>query len=232
MKINVIMPMLGEGSRMKGLQGTIKPLMALPDGDLFFIKALSSLKEYEIDNLVLVVREEYAKEFMNMRIKLSKSCNRLCIISNKTTQSHYESFCIGFNALRDYAPTEYCQESLVVLDCDIYAPLPLFTDFCTAGLFTFRDLSDEANKSYVSTIGSKAIQIAEKERISGDAVFGAYLFNDVQLLEEIVDELKCLRNMSDVYKILLLRGDKVRIKMVENVMMYGTKEEFVRIETI
>lgn len=232
MKINVIMPMLGEGSRMKGLQGTIKPLMALPDGDLFFVKALSSLEEYEIDSLVLVVREEYAQEFINMRGKLSKSCNRLYIISHKPTQSHYESFCVGFNALRDYAPMEYGRESLVVLDCDIYAPLPLFTDFCAAGLFTFRDLSNEANKSYVSTIGSKAIQIAEKERISGNAVFGAYLFNDVQLLEEIVDELKCLRNMSDVYKILLLRGDKVKVKTVKDVMLYGTKEEFLKIEAI
>ena len=60
-EVNVIMPMLGGGTRVKGFQDTCKPLMILPDGELFFLKALRSLKNYQIDTLCLVVLKEYGK---------------------------------------------------------------------------------------------------------------------------------------------------------------------------
>ena len=35
--------MLGGGTRMQGCQPTCKPLMRLPDGERFFVRALESL---------------------------------------------------------------------------------------------------------------------------------------------------------------------------------------------
>ena len=46
-EINVIMPMLGGGTRMQNMQNTCKPLYKLPSGRPLFLKALESLKNYK-----------------------------------------------------------------------------------------------------------------------------------------------------------------------------------------
>lgn len=237
-RIDVIMPMLGEGSRMRGIQNTIKPLMRFSDGKVFFIKALDSLRNYEIDNLVLVVREEYLEQYEDIRTQvfLSTGCHNLDIYPYHATGSHYESFCVGFRRLQQIksCQTFFFDSRLVVLDCDIYSRLPVVGHRDSSSiLFVFEDRGDEANKCYVKTDSLKnVIEIAEKRRISDMAVFGAYLFSDLNTLDYIVSEFEFLKNMSDILKIFLISGRNIKTKRIREVELYGTREEFLAIEKV
>lgn len=232
MKVNVIMPMLGDGTRMKGVQDDLpKPLKKFPDGDLFFIKALSSLEAYEINKLTLIVRLEHYTQFTELRdtVKQISGCDDCVIIPYGPTSCHYDSFKVGFDYWRNDAL--FYLNNLIVIDCDIYAELPVWEETdSAASLFTFNDSSVIANKSYVMGWGNKVTNIAEKKRISNQAVFGAYLFRDIELLAKIMDDSKReLTNMSDLYREIILQGSKVTKKTIYNPMMFGTTKEYKQI---
>lgn len=228
-KVNVIMPMLGRGTRMDGIQDVCKPLMSLPDGDMFFLKSLSSLKNYDIQILVLVVLEEYYEEFVNLYDKISEvtKARKIIIIRHTATKNVIETFRIGFKYFINSGANKTIP--LFCLDCDIYGEIPKFDKKhgeC-GRLFWFE--SDNPNKSYILTEEDSVVdKIEEKCVISNKAVFGAYLFEDFVLLYSslLTDVARNFEYISDLFKFFLKYGNLVYASYVNNVINFGTIEEF------
>lgn len=219
MKVDVIMPMLGRGERMENCQDTCKPLMRLPDGERFFIRALRSLENYEIRNLVMVVLEDFGKEFFELSTELSTefSIDRIVMVTHAPTKNAVETLKIGVNQLNllshDNLP-------IIVLDCDIYGELPLVEQVFDANIFYFS--SNNPNKSYIETDSEgMVVNIAEKVVISDKAVMGAYFFGSLSAIEPQPD----FAYVSDLIKQMVKEGKKVSSLSVDKVTNFGTLQE-------
>lgn len=217
--VNVIMPMLGGGTRMQGVQKTCKPLMKLPNGEHFFVKALSSLRNYHVSKLVLLVLEEYADEFRKS-FEYDLPFDELKVVPHCPTNSPVESLMVGLQYVDDDLP-------LFSLDCDIFAEIPLveLSDDVFGKLFTFNDTI--GNKSYVTTTkDGYVLNVEEKRMISNDAVFGSYLFIDVKKMKRYVENAGYL---SQIFKNALHSGERVLAERIEgSVKMFGTLEELLK----
>jgi len=217
--VNVIMPMLGGGTRMQGVQKTCKPLMKLPNGEHFFVKALSSLRNYHVSKLVLLVLEEYADEFRKS-FEYDLPFDELKVVQHCQTNSPVESLMVGLQYVDDDLP-------LFSLDCDIFAEIPLveLSDDVFGKLFTFNDTI--GNKSYVTTTkDGYVLNVEEKRMISNDAVFGSYLFIDVKKMKRYVENAGYL---SQIFKNALHSGERVSAERIEgSVKMFGTLEELLK----
>ena len=230
--VNVLMPMLGGGTRMFSIQSNCKPLMSLPDGNLFFLKALSSLENYNIDTVCLVVLEEYFDTFCKLleTVKSISNANFVKIISHNPTDSPFSSVCVGMNE----NPFNDSDIPCFILDCDIYCKIPFVNmgDDIDGNLFYFIDTNP--NKCFIKTIKEGDVEIVkdirEKEAISDKSIFGAYLFRDSNLINSISSELKNKKekpsNVSDFFRYLLETGKNVSAVSLRNVLNFGTKEEY------
>lgn len=218
-KVNVIMPMLGGGTRVKGFQDTCKPLMILPDGELFFLKALSSLKNYQIDTLCLVVLKEYEKDFKELSNKIMKvsKCRSLIIISHEPTSTPIETVKIGIEKIQNELP-------IFILDCDIYSEIPLIKieNNSFGYLFYFHDIT--GNKSYIRLSDNHVIEVKEKQLISNNAIFGAYLFTSKKRLTSKLYQGD-LKYISDLFRIAVEDGCYISATKLYRVINYGTIEE-------
>ena len=230
MKVNVVMPMLGQGSRMLGVQNTCKPLMKLPTGERFFMKALTSLKNYDIQCLVLVVLKDYYNDFLELEGEVQKLSNAkfIAVIPHDPTKTPVESFRIGFRFIWGNWGDK-CYLPVFCLDCDIYGEIPTFTNenLEVGRLFYFHNAVP--NKCYIETLphnSSVVSRIAEKRVISDKAVIGAYLFEDVVSLHRILFYSSAwFGYLSDVFRALLKEGEVIGASPVANVTTFGTLEE-------
>lgn len=215
MKINVIMPMLGRGTRMYGIQNTVKPLIEFPDKKPFFLKALESLSNYEIDTLVLVIPIDYQYGFMRHMDTLHKMKNvhNVIFCCCDYTVTPCETVLKGLSVKTNDLP-------IIVLDCDIYSVLPVYNKIKPdeAHLFTFTTTTK--NKSYIAFDKNKVTDIKEKNPITDMAVFGAYMFGSKNLLQDKIDQCKYL---SDVVKNCL---PNVSFQQLKEHLEFGTAQEF------
>lgn len=215
MKINVIMPMLGRGTRMYGIQNTVKPLIEFPDKKPFFLKALESLSNYEIDTLSLVVPKEYEHNFIQHTKTLyaMKNIHNIVFHCCEYTATPCETVSKALDAKTEDLP-------VVVLDCDIYSVLPVFDKIKPdeAHLFTFTTTTK--NKSYIAFDKNKVTDIKEKNPITNMAVFGAYMFGSKKLLQDKIGNCKYL---SDVVKNCL---PNVSFQQLKEHLEFGTAQEF------
>lgn len=225
-KVDVIMPMLGGGTRMKNMQNTCKPLYKLPNGEILFLKALESLKNYDVDNLILVIREEFFWDFKALVPEVQKRVPNaeITLYSHKPTKNQVESFVLGLDALEE----SKVPHPIISLDCDITGELPNEKQpmDTVASVFGFKH--DNPNKSFIQYEGNKVTKIVEKQAISDMAVFGAYKFNDLTLLRNLLKtNLDRFEYMSQIYSdIIDYNLGLVTWQEVKNVKNYGTKEEW------
>lgn len=231
MECNVIMPMLGQGSRMAGVQPTCKPLMKLPTGETFFLKALSSLTHFDIKTIFLVVLEEHFFEFLPLtsRVHFLTKCRCVRYVPHGPTASPVESFRLAFERLWELNAVRNLP--LIVLDCDIYSEIPkMKRERGEWGhLFWFAD--SNPNKCYIETTEDKnrVIEIVEKQPISEKAVFGAYLFENIRGLRKILcQEGEKFQYMSDIFK-AALPDAKIGCTQLSNVSSFGTLEELQKL---
>ena len=233
MKVNVIMPMLGGGTRMQGCQPTCKPLMRLPDGERFFVRALESLSQYQIEDLVLVVLPDYFYEFNDIleHVKEISKAKRIRVMQHESTRTPVETFRIGFERLNMTA--EHRNLPLFCLDCDIYGLIPPFlnTNLECGRMFWFP--SENPNKCYIETLphnSSVVCRVVEKKVISDKGVIGAYLFEDIPYLRRLIqyggtDLPGRFDYISDIFAYMLKDGQVVGASPADSVTNYGTLEE-------
>jgi len=226
MEVNVIMPMLGKGTRMQGCQATCKPLMTLPDGTRFFMRALESLKNYKVNVLILVVLPEYFNDFCDLAPQVQEIVHAkegIKIMQHEATPSPIDTFLIGFDRLWLYTSRNL---PLFVLDCDIYGEIPEFRGELEDGrLFWFP--SDAPNKSYIETEeGTDVVKrVVEKQVISNKAVMGAYLFENIPLLHRIAETLRGEEYISQLFDRMLEEKAHIMSSEVASVTNFGTLEE-------
>lgn len=228
--INVIMPMLGGGTRMAAMQQTCKPLMTLPDGTHFFRKALQSLANYKVHSLALVVLEDFLEDFQALKSKIKEEtrCDFLFIIPHSSTPTPVHSVMVGIKRCPCLINSPL---PLVILDCDIYGILPPIPEeqATTARLFWFHDCNP--NKSFIESAKddeTRVIKVVEKQAISDKSILGAYMFYDKSVFEFLKEHLtEEYKYVTDVLNYYLRQGKIVKCSPVEGrVSNFGTREEY------
>lgn len=225
-KVNVLMPMLGGGTRMKGAQKTCKPLYVLPSGEHLFVHALTSLKNYDIQNLILMVLPEYEAQFQEIVAtevtSLLSPKTKIYVVSTPSTPNQVATVLTGFKWMKQNLRKD--SYPIISLDCDIQGDLPILElQDAYGGLFGFKH--NNPNKSFIETEDDKVINIVEKQAISDMAVFGAYMFSPTFLLEQL-DLYLQYEYISQIFQRMITEGHKITWKKVEGVRNYGTIEEW------
>lgn len=223
--ITVLMPMCGSGSRMYNLQNTIKPLYKLPSGEYLFEHALKSLNQYSIEHLICIVPSKYRGAFLEILNGHPEIASYEVMSPDNQPPEQVDTVDYGL------ANSTFIREEqpIVVLDCDIYAPLPAYEIRKTnerAHLFTFKH--NNPNKSFIEPVsedGKVVRRIVEKEMISDQAVMGAYMFKDEFTLNKAIKQGH-KGYMSSVVMNVIENGRAVGYTEVEGVENYGTLEEY------
>jgi NDP-sugar pyrophosphorylase family protein len=235
MKLNLVMPMGGGGTRF-GRNGyeTPKPLIDL-NGKPFFYWATESIAKYvELATLTFAVLQKHVDKFE----------------IDKVIKYYYPKAYI--NVIPEVLPGAVltCMEGVKNLnenepvlfnDCDHSFICNPFYDFCRkeefetidGGILTFK--SDDARFSYVAYGEDGYVnRTVEKEVISNDAICGAYFFRNKQIFTQATEKYlkNCSYNefyVSGVYNVLANEGYKIKSFNVDEHISFGTPEEYEKV---
>lgn len=223
--INVLMPMLGGGTRMKGAQNTCKPLYKLPNGGHLFVEALKSLSNYNVHELILLVLPEYEDDFRKVVAEEVEpkfgNIQKISIVPHEKTPDQVATVLAGLEMMKNAVAEKL---NIISLDCDITGELPVMDlGYAKAGLFGFKH--HNPNKSFIKTDGEEVVEIVEKQAISNMAVFGAYMFS-ADVLEDDLSAYSQYDYISKIYRHWLDEGEVILWKEAKDVKNYGTIEEW------
>lgn len=236
--LRVIMPMAGEGSRFKK-EGYIvpKPLLEI-DNKYFFEKALESLQEivnkYDEVNYTFVVRKEHIdNNHIDILLKNKyENCNIIYV--EKTTRGAAETCMLAKDFIND-------NESIIVLDCDLFARSYSFEnsikDLDSDGaVLSFN--SNSPKYSYALTDeNNNIIKTAEKNPISNNALTGVYFFRTGGIFKKYASRLikeNDVKNIKEYYISLIYNkmiedGLTVKLFKLDEFKSFGTPEEYLAI---
>jgi dTDP-glucose pyrophosphorylase len=241
-KLQIIMPMVGLGSRFakEGIS-TPKPLIEV-DGMPMFRKALSSLDNINAQkSYYFVIRQEHVNTLHLDRLITDALPEAHIIVLPKLTRGAAESALAA-------KPELNLNDAVILLDCDLWFKSESYNKMVersltgeqtiAAGLLTFS--AKDARYSY-ALIGDDnlVVRTAEKEVISHNAITGAYFFakgstfteaTEVLLTQSLSDTMKEYY-VSYVYDVLLKKGDQVKAATVDQFASFGTPEELQTYET-
>lgn len=166
----IILPMAGEGSRLKEKYNEPKPFIKINGVTLLELSLHGFPVEWEI---VLVIRKEHL-EMLSALIESSpvfkdRSYSVVVFVGQSSGQA--ETALFGMGSIPSDAP-------IVVSNCDTYFSKDFIIDDYYDGLIgTFKSNSDAY--SYVEMRDGLAVRTAEKEVISNRASSGIYYFSSV-----------------------------------------------------
>lgn len=232
MKLNLVMPMGGGGTRFGNNGFEIpKPLLKLYGKPFFYWATRSVEKFVELESLTFVVLEEHVKEF-----KIDEEIRKFFPDANIVTIPEILPGAVltckaGINNISNNTP-------ILFNDCDHLFLCQEFYEFCKNARFTEVDgalltfKSDEDKFSYVAYGSDGYInRTVEKEVISDDAICGAYYFKDKDTFLDATEEYltKCAYKeffVSGVYNILIEHGKKIKSFHTDVHVSFGTPEEY------
>lgn len=167
----IILPMVGEGSRLKEKYDRPKPFIEIDGVTLLELSLQGLPRDWEI---VFVIKEEHL-DMLGALIESSpvlkgRECSIVVFIGKSSGQA--ETALFGMTYISPDAP-------IVVSNCDTYFSNDFVVDSYYDGLIgTFK--SDSSAYSYVEMKDGLAIRTAEKEVISNRASSGVYYFSSVK----------------------------------------------------
>ena len=240
----IVIPMAGQGKRFKDA-GIIKPkFMIEVKNKTLFEWSLDSLPVEISRKIIFVCLEEHEKEFnvskfiKNIMKKRYAKINYELVYLEKTTRGQVETVLrakqlmdsenplIIYNIDTHFISTRLKSKILTLKNQNIDGLLGCFT-------------SDDENLSFVE-INEKGLvkRVREKEKISGLASTGLYVFSNVkQFIEAAETMIKNDRKVkgeffvSEIYNILLKSGKKFEIDIAEEFIPFGTPEDIKKFET-
>ena len=231
MKINLVMPMAGRGSRF-AKQGIVepKPLVEI-GGRPFFWWAVESLRRAAtIDQMAFVVLEEHQRDFdISRRIFEFYPDSKVIRIPEVTAGSAETGF-IGVAAIEGDGP-------VAINDCDhAFLTGPLETTLerlgsgTSATLMSFRSSNPGFSYAQLDEDGN-VIGTVEKQVVSPFAIAGCYLFQSAELYREQYKRYltTCAYNelfISGMYNELLKERKRVDLHVLEAHFPFGTPEEY------
>lgn len=232
MRINVLMPMGGLGSRFVCAGYTTpKPLIPV-DGKPMFVRAFESFPdEWEIEP-VFVVRSEHEKKYsMSDRILQDMPMAKIAFLSHNTAGC-VESCMAAADLLSDELP-------VVIADCDMrfhsreYENAIISNQF--DGVLVGFD-SKDPRYSYAEIDQNGIVKrTAEKKPISQHALLGGYYFGSTMRFKDLADHfLKTPLDglnlkeyyVSHLFNMLLDEEGLVRFANADSFDSWGTPEEY------
>lgn len=160
----MIMPMAGNGVRTAKIFNGPKPLIEINGKPMFYWAA----KNINVDKKIFIVRQDHVLSHKIDQIVKNLFPDSIVLIQKEELKGQLLSILIA----KDYFKIE---EDIILVDCDMYSDFDISTlleQKSNASILTFKSNSD--NYSYVQTKENYVIKIAEKSRISEDAVAGVY----------------------------------------------------------
>ena len=232
MKLNLIMPMGGGGTRFlnNGFE-TPKPLIEIYGKPFFFWAAQSVAKFVGLQSLTFVVLKDHAERFgIAERIKEYYPEANIRIIP-EILPGAVLTCAEGIKDIPDGVP-------ILFNDCDHLFICKEFNRFCKeekfggidGGLLTFT--SNDPRFSFVELGSDRFVKrTVEKQAISSDAICGAYYFKDKETFEdaEKVYLEHCAYKeffISGVYNVLTQDEKKIAIFHTDSHVSFGTPDEY------
>lgn len=232
MKLNVIMPMGGGGTRF-GNHGfeVPKPLIKIYGKPFFYWATQSLVKYIDIETLTFVVLKDHIKRFEIDRKIREFYPNAIIIEIPEILPGAVLTCKAGVEKIEN-------DEPIIFNDCDHLFICEKFYDFCKkqkfdsidGALLTFK--SHDAKFSFVSYDENGYVnRTVEKQVISEDAICGAYYFKNKQIFENAVEVYleNCAYSeyfVSGVYNVLAEQGKRIVTFNTDSHVSFGTPDEY------
>mgnify|MGYP003331348229 CR=1 FL=1 len=166
--MNVVVPMAGEGLRLKEGYKMPKPFINI-NGEPMFNWALKSIDKD--NNFIFIVRKDHS-----MAVKIIKDYypNAEIIIQEGKLDGAVKTIELAEKYIDNDMP-------LMIVDCDISVNINMY-DFITNALMSYDGAivtftSTDTKYSYAKTQGKKVYEVAEKKAISNDAIAGVFFWS-------------------------------------------------------
>lgn len=232
MKVHLVMPMAGRGSRFQEVGYMIpKPLIPIYDRPFFFWAVQSVRKFIDLVSLDFVVLKEHVETFQIDREIYSYFPEANIHILPKVTEGAVITCLHAIENIDDDDP-------VIFNDCDHLFQSSKLNYFCEQEieasvdgiLLTFH--SDDAKYSFIKkSEDHKVILTVEKEAVSHDAICGCYYFRTASLFRTASE--KYLRNcnykeyfMSGIYNVLISQGMEIQSMETDFHISFGVPEEY------
>lgn len=231
MKIHLVIPMAGEGSRFYKQGYKIpKPMVEIRNRPFFFWAIQSIAKFVEVQDITCIVLEKHIKEHAIDK-EIKKYYPDANIIAIPAVLQGPTLTCLE--------GTKHLQDDLPVLfnDCDhMFCSAALNRSLaepmlqCEGGLVTFS--SNEPQYSYIKfDADGRIIGTIEKQVASSEAICGAYLFKNIQIFREA--SAKYMEDceyqeyfLSGVYNSLCKDSAVIKTFPTDFHISFGTPEEY------
>lgn len=231
--MNIIITMAGLGERFKRAGYTLPKYMIIVNGDTLFEWSMKSLIGFNntLSKYIFIVRkEDNAQNF------ISEKCKKIGI----------KNFCIkeidfitDGQASTALLAKDLCakNESILIYNIDTFViPNVLKSTDIKGEGFIPCALMEGNHWSFVKTdINYRAIEVAEKKRISNNCSIGLYYFSSYSLFENLYKEFYLdkvnvkikERYIAPIYNLLIQNKKEVYISIIEKskVFVLGTPEE-------
>lgn len=236
MKLHLVMPMGGRGTRFGTAGAAVpKPLIELYGAPFFYWATQSVAKFTELASLTFVVLQEHIERYdIGERIAALYPDARLVVLPEVLPGAVMT--CLA--GVQDLP----AGEPVLFNDCDHLFLCRAFTDFCReerfdqldGALLTFQ--SSDSRFSYAAhDAAGYVVRTMEKQAISEDAICGAYYLRNREIFERAVETYlnSCSYSeffMSGIYNVLVGQGLKVGTFRVDRHVSFGTPQEMEEAE--
>lgn len=231
MRIHLIMPMAGAGSRFyKNGFMVPKPLIEIKGKPFFFWATRSIEKFVEVEDITFIILKEHVENYLlDIEIKKFFPDAKIIILPDVTMGPVFTCL-YGVERITDDMP-------LVFNDCDHMFKSQSFNNFIQkyigdvdGALATF--ISDSSNFSYVNYgKDGEIIGTVEKKVVSNRAICGAYFFKSANLFKKIASEYieKCPYKetfLSGMYNVMSKKRMLIKDFVLDYHVEFGTPEEY------
>lgn len=230
--MNIIITMAGAGSRFRDAGYSLPKYQIEAHGKTLFAWSLLSLKDYlpHANRVVFLVRaEDHAAEFILAQAETLGIHQPVIVELDYLTDGQATTALLG---------TQRCiaGEPVMIYNIDTYIePGELRFEQIRGAGFIPCFLAEGTHWSFVRLDEEgRAVEVAEKRRISGNCSLGAYYFASVALFQDAYDRLYGAgwdgareKYIAPMYNLLIQDGGEVFLSLVEpsRVHVLGTPEE-------
>ena len=232
MKLNLIMPMGGGGTRFGNHGFAVpKPLIQIY-GKPFFYWAVQSVSKFvELESITFVVLKPHIEQFgIDMKIKKFYPNAKIHVIPEVLPGAVLT--CLqGITEIPNGEP-------VLFNDCDHLFLCREFYDFCSSerfescdgGLLTFKSNDPKFSFAECNEDGF-VTHTVEKQAVSDNAICGAYYFRDKKTFSDAAEVY--LKNceykeffVSGIYNVLAAADKKIAVFQTDEHVSFGTPDEF------
>ncbi|MCX4341083.1 MAG: glycosyltransferase family 2 protein [Lachnospiraceae bacterium] len=231
MRLNLVMPMAGGGTRFENHGFTVpKPLIQIHGKPFFYWAVQSVVNGIEVGNITFAVLQEHIEKWQIDKQILEYYPESQFRIIPQVLNGALLTCLEGIKDISNAEP-------ILFNDCDHAFRCEAFRDYSNGGggevdggLLTFA--SNDPRYSYVKFDGDGSVcGTVEKEVVSNEAICGAYYFRNKEVFLEAADVY--LKNcnyseyfLSGVYNEMVKKKMQIKTFQTDMHISFGTPEEY------